>query len=98
MMINAKSKKGSKTKGNEIEKHWRVLCADPPQQMLGPACLWKSLSPLQYYLITKKTLRPWSVFREGQQSSEGSGAQTLWEVAEGTGIVQSGEEGAQGKP
>jgi len=32
------------------------------------------------------------------KSSEGSGAQVLWGAAEGTGIVQSGEEEAQGRP
>ena len=47
---------------------------------------------------TGKTWRPWSVFREGQQSCEGSGAQILWGAAEGTGIVQSGEEEAQRRP
>ena len=35
--------------------------------------------------------------REGQQSSEGSGAQVLWGEAEETGIVQTGEEEAQGR-
>ena len=35
--------------------------------------------------------------RDGQQSYEGSGAQVLWGVAEGTGMVQSGEEEAQGR-
>ena len=53
-----------------------------------------SLGPL----TTGKTWRPWSVFREGQQSCEGSGAQILWGAAEGTGIVQSGEEEAQRSP
>ena len=33
---------------------------------------------------------------EGQRSCEGSGAQVLWGVAEGTGIVKPGEEEAQG--
>ena len=33
---------------------------------------------------------------KGQQSHEGSGAQVLWGAAEGTGVVQSGEEEAQG--
>ena len=36
--------------------------------------------------------------RDGQQSYEGSGAQVLWGVAEGTGNVQSGEEEALGRP
>ena len=49
-------------------------------------------------LSTRKTPRPWSVCREGQQSSEGSGAQILGEMAEGTGIVQTEEEEAQGRP
>jgi len=36
------------------------------------------------------------VFPEkGNEADEGSGAQVLWGVAEGTGIVQSGEEKAQ---
>lgn len=38
------------------------------------------------------------MFREGQQSSDGSGAQALQGVAEGTGISQSGEEEVQGRP
>jgi len=38
------------------------------------------------------------VSREGQSHSEGSGAQGLLRVAEGAGIVQSGEEEAQGRP
>ena len=33
-----------------------------------------------------------------QTPGEGSGAQVLWGVAEGTGIVQSGEKEAQGRP
>ena len=49
-------------------------------------------------LSTRKMLRPCSVFTEGQQNCEGSGAQALWGVAEGTGIVQSGEEEAQVGP
>ena len=36
--------------------------------------------------------------RERQRSCEGSGAQALWGAADGTGIVQSGEEEAQGRP
>ena len=36
------------------------------------------------------------MFREGQQSCEGCGAQVL--QGEGTGIVQSGEEEALGRP
>ncbi len=39
-----------------------------------------------------------SVLIEGQQSREGSETQVLWRVAEGTGIVQSREEEAQGRP
>ena len=35
---------------------------------------------------------------EGQQSCDGSGAEVLGGVAEGTGIVWSGEEEAQGRP
>ena len=35
----------------------------------------------------RRTWRPWSMSREGQQSCEGSGAQVLWEAAEGAGIV-----------
>jgi len=38
------------------------------------------------------------VSREGQRKCEGSGAQILWGTAEGTGIVQSGEEEALGRP
>jgi len=38
-------------------------------------------------LTTRKTSRPWSTSREGQQSCEGSGAQILWGAAEGAGIV-----------
>ena len=45
-------------------------------------------------LTTRKILRHWNVSREGQQSCEGSGAQVLWEVAEGTGMGLSGTEGA----
>jgi len=33
-----------------------------------------------------------------QQRCEGSVAEVLWGAAEGTGIVQSGEEEAQGRP
>ena len=40
---------------------------------------------------------PWSMSKEGQQSCEGSGAQVLWGVAEGIGMVQPGEEEAQGR-
>ena len=36
--------------------------------------------------------------REGQRSCEGSGAQILWRVPEQTGMLQSGEEVAQGRP
>ena len=36
--------------------------------------------------------------RGGQQNCEGSGIQVLWGVAEGTGVVQPGEEEAQGRP
>ena len=36
--------------------------------------------------------------RGGQQNCEGSGIQVFWGVAEGTGVVQSGEEEAQGRP
>jgi len=39
-------------------------------------------------LTTRKALRLWSGFREGQQSCEG--AQVLWGAAEGIGVVQSG--------
>jgi len=49
-------------------------------------------------LTTRKTLRPRNVSREGQRSCEGSGAQVLWGTAEGTGIVQSGGEEAEGRP
>lgn len=35
----------------------------------------------------KKTSRPWITSREGQQNCEGSGAQVLRGMAEGTGIV-----------
>ena len=35
---------------------------------------------------------------KGNETGEGSGAQILWGAAEGAGIVQSGEEEAQGKP
>jgi len=34
---------------------------------------------------------------KGNKTGEGSGAQILGEVAEGAGIVQSGEEEAQGR-
>ena len=36
--------------------------------------------------------------KEGQRSCEGSGAQVLREVTEGTGIVQTGEQDPQGRP
>ena len=49
------------------------------------------------HLTTRKTLRCWSMSREGQWSCEGAGAQALWGVTEGTGIVQSGEEGVGGR-
>lgn len=45
-----------------------------------------------------KTLRVWSMSKEGQQRCEGYGAQVLWGAAEGTGSVQSGEKEAQGRP
>ena len=44
------------------------------------------------FLNTGKTLR---VSREGQGSWEGSRAQILWGAAEGTGMVQSGEDEAE---
>jgi len=40
-------------------------------------------------LPTRKTLRPWSVSREGQWRCEG--AQILWGPTEETGVVYSGE-------
>ena len=45
----------------------------------------------------KKELEALSMSREGQQSCEGSGAQALQGVAEGTGVIQSGEEENFGK-
>ena len=36
------------------------------------------------------------MFGEGQRNCEESGAQVLWRAAEGTGIVQSGKQEAQG--
>ena len=48
-------------------------------------------------LTTRKTLGPWSTSEEGQLSCEGSGALLLWGLAEEIGIVQSGEEEAQGR-
>jgi len=48
-------------------------------------------------LTTRKTLKLWNVSREGQLSREGSEAQILWGMAEGAGIVHSGEEEAQGE-
>lgn len=36
--------------------------------------------------------------RKGQQSCEGSGAQALWGVPKGNGIVQFGEDEVQGRP
>ena len=47
-------------------------------------------------LTARMTLGPWSVSREGQQSCEGCRGQVLWGEAEGIGMVQSGEEEAQG--
>ena len=45
---------------------------------------------IQFWVFTtRKTLRPWSVLREGQQTCEGSEAQILWGEAEGTEIVHS---------
>ena len=49
-------------------------------------------------LAIRKISRPQCAFREGQWSCEGSGAQTLWGVAEGARVVQSGEEEAQEGP
>ena len=40
-------------------------------------------------LTTRKTLRPWSMSREGQWSCEGSGTQDLQGAAEGTRVVWS---------
>jgi len=37
-------------------------------------------------------LMPWRISGEWQQSYKSSGAQVLWGVDEGTGIIQSGEE------
>jgi len=48
-------------------------------------------------LTARKTLRPWNMSKEGQQSCEGTGAEVLWGLDEGIGLVQSGEEKAQGK-
>ena len=50
------------------------------------------------HLTTRMTLSCWSVSREGNKGGEGSGEQVLWEAAEGTGIVYSGEEEAEGRP
>jgi len=59
---------------------------------------WSDFWVVVWTLTTGKTLRPWSVSREGQWSSEGSGAQAWWGASEGTGIVPHGEEEAQGRP
>ena len=50
---------------------------------------------VQFWAPHYKTLRLWSVSREGQQSCEGSGAQVSWGAAELAEIVHSGEEEAQ---
>ena len=66
------------------------------------SCTWPwqghTLSSVFSVGPSRKVLTIWSVSREGQQSCEGTGTQVLWGVAEGTGIVQSGEEQVQGKP
>ena len=41
---------------------------------------------------------PWSMSRDGQWSCAGSGVHILKGTAEGTGMTQSGEEEAQGRP
>ena len=46
----------------------------------------------------KKDVEVLECSREVQQSCKGSGAQVLWGVTDGTGIVQSAEEEAQGRP
>jgi len=53
---------------------------------------------VQFWTPIYKTLRPWNMSREGQWGCEGPGAQVLWGLSEGTGIVWSGEEEAQGRP
>ena len=66
----------------------------------GNQCWWGHTSSTVFSfgpLTTRKTLRPWGMSREGQQSCEGSGAQALWGGAEGAGIVKPGEEDAQGR-
>ena len=44
----------------------------------------------------RKTVRPWSMSRKGQESCKGSGAQVLWGAAEGTGDFPSWEEEHRG--
>ena len=75
----------------------------PRIRMLPDPLCKKSRSTLQV-LCTEvhspcyKALRPQSMSREGQWSCEGSGAEVWWGAAEGTGVAQSGEEEAQGRP
>jgi len=64
----------------------------------GEGCAVITLWVFEDPLTTRKTLRPWNVSREGQQSCEGSGAQILWGMDEGAGIFKTGEEEAQGRP
>lgn len=40
----------------------------------------------------------WSTSRKEQQSCEDSGAQALWGLPEGHGVVQFGEQEVQGRP
>jgi len=79
-----------------------VLPAGARRWLLPWTQLWwghtSSAVPSFGPFTTRKTLLPWSVSIEGQWSREGSGAQVLRGVAEGAGIVQSGEEEAQRRP
>ena len=71
---------------------WSSLCTQPWWGRTSSTAF--SFGPF----TTRKTSRPWNLSREGQQSCEGSGAQTLWRAAEGAGVVQSREEEAEGRP
>ena len=56
------------------------------------------LCPVWGPLLQEKHQGPGPCPEKGNKAGEGSGAQALGGMAEGAGIVQSGEEEAQGRP
>jgi len=67
-------------------------------QKLRYSLICSSLFSLQAVSRLYSSLFSLQAVIQGNKAGEGSVAQALWRVAEGGGIVQSREEGAQGRP